>query len=79
MPDKQKNQISDGNLEQANVSEEFKLEVDRLLNRNRDLFVSEDKYLDKIDSVGMCIDTGTHDLLPKKMVSESHTAQNIEK
>lgn len=41
MPDRQK--ISDGNLEQENVLEEFKLEVDRLLKRNRDLFVSEDK------------------------------------
>lgn len=41
MPNRQK--ISDGNLEQANVLGEFNLELDRLLKRNRDLSVSEDK------------------------------------
>ena len=44
VPDKQTNQISNEELEQGDVSEEFKPEIDGLLKRNRDLFVSEDKH-----------------------------------
>ena len=43
VPDKQMSHISDEELQQVNVSEEFKPEIDGLLKSNRDLFVSEDK------------------------------------
>ena len=73
VPDKQTSHISDEELQQVNVSEEFKPEIDGLLKRNRDLFVCEDKHLGRTDTVKMRIDTGTH--APIKKVPISHTTQ----
>ena len=41
----QNDEISVVDLEQINVPEEFKSEVERLLRKNRDLFVNEDRNL----------------------------------
>lgn len=53
-------------MEQANVPEKFKLEVDKLLKRNRDLFASEDKDLGRTDTVEMHINTGTHEPIERR-------------
>lgn len=66
MPDKQNNKSSDVDLEQAHVPEEFKPKINKLLKRNRDLFVSDDKNLGRTDTVEMRIDTGTHEPIKKR-------------
>ena len=66
MPDRRESKISDTDLEQAGVAEEFKPEIDRLIKRNRDLFVSDDKNLGRTDTIEMRIDTGSHDPIRKR-------------
>ena len=66
VPDKQTSQIFNEKLEQVNVPEEFKPEIDGLLKRNRDLFISEDKHLGRTDTVNMRIDTGTHEPIKRR-------------
>ena len=66
MPNKQNNKSPDVDLVQAHAPEQFKPEIDRLLNRNRDLFVSDDKNLGRTDTVELRIDTGTHEPIRKR-------------
>lgn len=53
-------------MKQTNVPEEFKLEFDKLLKRNKDLFVSEDKGLERTDTLEMRIDTGRHEPMRRR-------------
>ena len=66
MRNKQNNKSPDVDLEQAHAPKQFKPEIDRLLNRNRDLFVSDDKNLGRTDTVELRIDTGTHEPIRKR-------------
>ena len=65
-PNKQDYQISDSELLEVEVPEEFRPRINRLLKRNRDLFVNKDKDLGRTDTVEMCIDTGNHEPIKKQ-------------
>ena len=69
MPNKQNNKSPYVDLEQAHAPEEFKPEIDRLLKRNRDLFVCDKKNLGRTDTVELRIDTGTHAPIRKRPYS----------
>ena len=43
----------------------FKSEDDQVLSRNGDLFVNEERNLDKTNTVKIPIDTGTHEPIKK--------------
>ena len=89
LPDRQNYKITDEDLEQVNVPEEFKTEVDWLLRRNRNLFVNEGRNLGRTNTVEMRIDTEIHELIKKnsyrtplkqrKMVDEMMQASIIER
>ena len=66
MRNKQNDKSPDVDLEQAHVPGQFKPEIDRLLNRNRDLFVCDDKNPGRTDTVEMPIDTGMHEPIRKR-------------
>ena len=65
-PDKQKSQITDTDLKNVDVPREFRPYIERLLENNRDLFVSEDRYLGRTKTVEMRIDTGEHEPIKKQ-------------
>ena len=65
LPDRQNYKISDEDLEQVKVPEEFRSYVERLLRRNRELFVNEDRNLGRTNPVK--IDTGIHEPIKKHL------------
>lgn len=65
MPEKHMRKESDKTVKGVKVPEEFKSEVDKVLERNKDLFVTEDKDLGRTNTVEMRIDTGTHEPIRK--------------
>ena len=66
MPDKQNNKSPNVDLKQAHALEQFKPKIDKLLKRNRDLFVNDAKNLGRTDTVEMHINTGTHEPISKR-------------
>lgn len=66
LPTKQKYHIADADLGKVDVPEEFRPKISKLLEENKDLFVSEDKFLGRTDTVEMRINTGEHKPIKKQ-------------
>lgn len=64
-PNKQKKSGNKSNLNGIKVPEEMRKVLNKVLQRNTDLFVTEDRYLGRTDTVEMRIDTGKNDPIKK--------------